>query len=253
MSQSSKALQGYRSFVQCMNAVERVEFEKLPSHERKRQYTAAKRFCQSNENFSVHDGDSSVGTTVPETEESPELNLSPSKGLSSQTEQEKTDLLRLEREQWTNRNVGENWLFDAIVDCEAFVSYERPLRPTISVFDEDFKIFHAFNGPDPLEEFIYFFVQYKRDSAVKEEIKLGSKMQQGAKKDILTDIFAIKFEDLPNPATCGLPELSMTVNLALNFISSVIAIWVPQTPSSVNLFKEMGFNPLTTSLIGLGK
>ena len=122
-SQSSKASQGCRSFVQCMNAVERVEFKKLPSHERKRQYNAAKRFCQSNENFSVHDGDSSVGTTVPETKESPELNLSTSKGLSSQTEQEKTDLLRLEREQWTNRNVGENWLFDAIVDCEAFVSY----------------------------------------------------------------------------------------------------------------------------------
>ena len=70
MSQSSKASQGYRSFVQCMNAVERVEFEKLPSHKRKRQYNAAKRFRQSNENFSVHDGDSSVGTTVPETEES---------------------------------------------------------------------------------------------------------------------------------------------------------------------------------------
>ena len=149
MSQSSKASQGYRSFVQCMNAVERVEFEKLPSHERKRQYTAAKRFRQSNENFSVHDGDSSVGTTVPETEESPELNLSPSKGLSSQTEQEKTDSLRLEREQWNNRNVGENWLFDAIVDREAFVSYERPLRPTVSVFDEDFKFLYAFNGPDP--------------------------------------------------------------------------------------------------------
>ena len=180
-----------------MNAVEHVEFEKLPSHKRKRQYNAAKRFCQSNEDFSVHDGDSSVGTTIPETEESPKLNLSPSKGLSSQTEQEKTDLLRLEREQWTNRNVGENWLFDAIIDCEAFVSYERPLRPTVSVFDEDFKIFHVFNGPDPLKELIYFFVQYEQDSAVKEEIKLGSKMQQGVEKDILTYIFAIKFEDLP--------------------------------------------------------
>ena len=39
-------------------------------------------------------------------------------------------------------------------------------------------------------------------------------MQQGVEKDILTDIFAIKFEDLPNPATCCLPELSLTVNLA---------------------------------------
>ena len=157
--------------------------------------------------FSVHDGDSSVVTTVAETKESPNLNLSPSKGLSSQTEQEKTDSLRLERERWTNRNVGENWLFDAIVDREAFVSYERPLRPTVSVFDEDFKIFHAFNGPDPLEEFIYFFLQYKQDSAVKEKIKLGSKMQQEYKKEILTDIFALKFEDLPNPATCCLPIL----------------------------------------------
>ena len=82
-----------------MNTVECVEFEKLPSQERKRQYNAAKRFCQLNENFSVHDGDSSIGTTVPETKESPKLNVSPSKGLSSQTEQEKTDLLRLELEQ----------------------------------------------------------------------------------------------------------------------------------------------------------
>ena len=106
MSQSSKALQGYCSFVQCMNTVERVEFEKLPSHKRKRQYNAAKRFRQSNEDFSVHDGDSSVGTTILEAKESPKLNLSPSKGLSSQTEQEKTDLLRLECEQWINRNVG---------------------------------------------------------------------------------------------------------------------------------------------------
>ena len=73
-------------------------------------------------------------------------------------------------------------------------------------------------GLGPLEEFIYFFVQYKQDSAVKKEIKLGSKIQQGVEKNILTDIFAIKFEDLPNPATCCLPELSMTVNLALNFI-----------------------------------
>ena len=56
MSQSSKALQGYSSYVQCMNAVERAEFKKLPSHERKRQYNAAKRFLQSNEDFSVHDG-----------------------------------------------------------------------------------------------------------------------------------------------------------------------------------------------------
>ena len=51
--------------------------------------------------------------------------MSPSKGLSSQTEKEKTDLPRLEHEQWVNQNVEENWLFDAIIDCEAFVSYER--------------------------------------------------------------------------------------------------------------------------------
>ena len=77
MSQSSKALQGYSSYVQCMNAVERVEFEKLPSQERKRQYNAAKRFYQSNEDFSLHDGDSSIETTVPETKESLKLNISP--------------------------------------------------------------------------------------------------------------------------------------------------------------------------------
>lgn len=35
-------------------------------------------------------------------------------------------------------------------------------------------------------------------------------MQQGVEKDILTEMSAIKFEDLPNPATCCLPELSMT-------------------------------------------
>ena len=71
MSQSSKALQGYCSYVQCMNTVERNEFEKLPSQERKHQYNAAKRFCQSNEDFSVHDGDSSVDTTVPEPKKAP--------------------------------------------------------------------------------------------------------------------------------------------------------------------------------------
>ena len=78
-------------------------------------------------------------------------------------------------------------------------------------------------------------------------------MQQGVEKEILTNIFAIKFEDLPNPATYGLPELPMTVNLALNFISSVIAIWVPQTPGSINLFKEMGFEPADNKLNRIGK
>ena len=67
MSQiSSNTLSRYHFYMQCMSTNKRKEFEKLLTKERKQQYNAAKRFCQSNKEISLHDRESSIGTTICE-------------------------------------------------------------------------------------------------------------------------------------------------------------------------------------------